>query len=42
VKELREDARAAGSKEPEAYSLEYVEDFFELRTTQIPADHLPQ
>jgi len=29
---------AAGSKIPEAYSLEYVE----LRTTQMHADHLPQ
>jgi len=25
-----------------AYSLEYVEDFFELRTTQMHADHSPQ
>jgi hypothetical protein len=33
---------AAGSKKPEAYSLEYVEDFFGLRTTQTAADHLPQ
>src|SRR5688572_11531142 len=29
---------AAGSKRPEAYSLEYVEDFFGPRTTQMPAD----
>jgi hypothetical protein len=33
---------AAGSKKPEAYSLEYVEDFFGPRTTQMPADRLPQ
>jgi hypothetical protein len=26
---------AAGSKKPEAYSLEYVEDFFGPRTTQV-------
>ncbi len=32
----------AGSKKPEAYSLEYVEDFFGPRTTQIPADRLPK
>ena len=31
-----------GSKNPEAYSLEYVEDFFEPSTTQMPADRLPQ
>jgi hypothetical protein len=34
--------KAAGSKKPEAYSLEYVEDFFGPRTTQMPADRLPQ
>jgi hypothetical protein len=34
--------KAAGSKKPEAYSLEYVEDVFEPRTTQMPADRLPQ
>jgi hypothetical protein len=33
---------AAGSKKPEAYSLEYGEDFFGPRTMQMPADHLPQ
>ena len=33
---------AAGSKKPEAYSLEYVEDFLEPRTTQMPANHSPQ
>jgi hypothetical protein len=27
---------------PEAYSLEYVEDVFGPRTTQMPADRLPQ
>jgi hypothetical protein len=29
-------------EKPEAYSLEYVEDFFGPRTTQMPADRLPQ
>jgi hypothetical protein len=29
-------------EKPEAYSLKYVEDFFEPRTTQMPADRLPQ
>jgi len=34
---------AAGSKKPEAYSLlEYVEDFFGPRTTQMPVDRLSQ
>ena len=33
---------AAGSKKPEAYSLEYVEDVFGSRTTQMPVDRLPQ
>lgn len=33
---------AAGAKEPEAYSLEYVEDCFAPRTTQMPAARLPQ
>jgi hypothetical protein len=33
---------AAGSKKPEAYSLEYVEDVFGPRTTQMPANRLPQ
>jgi hypothetical protein len=33
---------AAGTKKPEAYSLEYVEAFFVPRTTQMPADRLPQ
>ena len=39
------DARrceAIGSKKPEAYSLEYGEDFFEPRMTQMPEDRLPQ
>jgi len=30
-----------GLKNPETYSLEYVEDFFKPRTMQMPADHLP-
>jgi len=33
---------AAGWKKPEAYSLEYVEEFFGPRTMQMPADRLPQ
>jgi hypothetical protein len=33
---------AADSKKPEAYSREYVEDFIGPRTTQVPADRLPQ
>ena len=32
----------AGSKKPEAYSLEYGEDFLEPSTTQMPVDRLPQ
>jgi hypothetical protein len=28
----------AGSEKPEAYSLEFVEDVFELRTMQMPAE----
>ena len=32
----------AGSKNQEVYSLEYVEDFFEPSTMQMPADRLPQ
>ena len=31
---------AASSKKPEAYSLQYVEDFLGSRTTQLPADSL--
>jgi hypothetical protein len=34
--------KAAGSKKPEAYSLQYVEDFLGPRTTQMPADRLAQ
>ena len=34
--------KAAGAKKPEAYSLEYVEDFFEPRTKQMTSDHSPQ
>ena len=33
---------AAGWKKPEAYSLEYIEDFLKPRTTQMPTDRLPQ
>ena len=32
----------AGSKKREAYSLEYVEDLFVPKATQMPADRLPQ
>ena len=32
---------AAGPEKPEAYSLEYVEDFFLPRTTQMVEDRLP-
>ena len=32
----------AGSKKPEAYSLEYVENFFVPRTTQMSVDRSPQ
>gem|GEM_PF-1512471 len=32
----------ASAKKPEAYSLEYVEDFFGPRTMQMLADRLPQ
>jgi hypothetical protein len=32
----------AGSKIPEGYSLEYVEDFFGPRTMQMSADRSPQ
>ena len=34
--------QAAGPKQPEAYSLQYVEDCFELRTTQTIAELSPQ
>ena len=34
--------RQAGSKIPEAYSLEYGEEFFEPRTKQMAMDHSPQ
>jgi hypothetical protein len=33
---------AAGLEKPEAYSLEYVEDLFWPRTTQLAADRSPQ
>ena len=36
------DAWPQARKKPEAYSLGYVEDFFGPRTTQMPADRLPQ
>ncbi len=35
-------AQAGRLEKPEAYSLEYVGDFFGPSTTQIPADRLPQ
>jgi hypothetical protein len=34
--------RAAGPEKPEAYSLEYVEDFFGPSTMQMVAPHSPQ
>ena len=34
--------KAAGPEKPDAYSLEYVEDFFGPRTTQMVVDRLPQ
>jgi hypothetical protein len=34
--------RGRRREKPEAYSLEYVEDVFGPRTTQMPADRLPQ
>ena len=33
---------AAGPEKPEVYSLEYIEDFFVPRTTQMVVDHSPQ
>lgn len=33
--------QATGSKNPEAYSLKYVEDLFEPRTPQMALDRLP-
>jgi hypothetical protein len=36
------DVRPQVLKKPEAYSLEYVEDVFGPRTTQMSADRLPQ
>jgi hypothetical protein len=32
---------AAGPEKPEVYSLEYIEDFFGPRTTQMAADRSP-
>ena len=40
--EMLADARPQARKNRKAYSLEYVEDFFGPRTTQMPADRLPQ
>ena len=34
--------KAASPEKPEAYSLEYVEDFFGMRTMRMVADHSPQ
>jgi hypothetical protein len=36
------DTRPQARKKTGAYSLEHVEEFFGLRTTQMPADRLPQ
>jgi hypothetical protein len=41
AKEMRPDASRRPGK-PEVYSLEYIEDFFWLRMTQMVADHSPQ
>ena len=41
AKETLADERRKARK-IEAYSLEYVEDFLEPRTTQMPVDRLPQ
>jgi hypothetical protein len=42
AKEVRPRCEAAGPGKPEAYSLEYVEDFFRTSTTQLVVDHSPQ
>jgi hypothetical protein len=34
--------RGAGPEKPEVYSLEYIEDFFVPRTTQMVVDRSPQ
>ena len=39
---MRPDARPQAWKKMEVYSLEYIEDFFRPRTTQMGADRLPQ
>jgi hypothetical protein len=36
------DARPQASEKPEAYSLEYVEDFSGPRTAQMPGHRSPQ
>ncbi len=41
AKEVRPD-EGAGPEKPEVYSLEYIEDFFGPRTTQMVADRSPQ
>jgi len=42
TKEAPADARPQAQEKPEAYSLEYVEDFSGPRTTQMPVHRLPQ
>jgi hypothetical protein len=42
AKELRLDGRPQAWKKPEAYPLEYVEDFFWTRTTQMAVDRSPR
>jgi hypothetical protein len=42
AKEGRPDERRKARKKPEVYSLEYIEDFFGPRTTQMVADRSPQ
>lgn len=38
----RGSCKARGSEKPEAYSLQYGEDFFGPRTTQMGVDRSPQ
>jgi len=42
AKETLADAKPQVQKNPEAYLLEYVEDCFGPKTTQMPVDCLPQ
>jgi hypothetical protein len=42
AEKARADARPQTLKKPEAYSLEYVEDFSGSRTRQMPVHYTPQ